>query len=71
MAQEVATIDPDAVMRAPDGYLRVNYARLGMHLRTWDDWVAGRQRDASPLMPLLPLTGLALPAMTSQSPDQL
>jgi Chaperone of endosialidase len=71
MAQEVAAVVPDAVMRAPDGYLRVNYARLGMHLRTWDDWVAGRQRDASPLMPNLPLTPLKLPATNSQSPDQL
>ena len=27
MAQEVAQVEPDAVMRGPDGYLRVNYAR--------------------------------------------
>jgi len=23
---------------APDGYLRVNYARLGLSLMTWDEW---------------------------------
>lgn len=35
MAQEVALIHPDAVVRGPlDGYLRVNYARLGLHLMT-------------------------------------
>jgi Chaperone of endosialidase len=40
MAQEVASVDRDAVVRGADGYLRVNYARLGLRLRTWDEWVA-------------------------------
>jgi hypothetical protein len=40
MAQEVAKLVPYAVMRGADGYLRVNYAELGLRLRTWDDWVA-------------------------------
>jgi hypothetical protein len=40
MAQEVESIAPDAVVRAPDGYLRVNYARLGLRLQTWDEWAA-------------------------------
>lgn len=40
MAQEVAKLVPHAVMRGADGYLRVNYAELGLRLRTWDDWVA-------------------------------
>lgn len=39
MAQEVAGSIPDAVIKGDDGYLRVNYARLGLHLRTWDEWV--------------------------------
>src|SRR5690348_18515434 len=39
MAQEVAKIRPDAVVRAPDGYLRVNYPRLGLHLQTWSEWL--------------------------------
>lgn len=40
MAQEVAAVRPDAVMRGTDGWLRVNYARLGMKLQTWDEWQA-------------------------------
>jgi hypothetical protein len=39
MAQEVAEVIPDAVLRGADGYLRVNYARLGLHLMTWDEWI--------------------------------
>ena len=40
MAQEVALIRPDAVIRGADGYLRVDYSRLGLHLMTWDEWAA-------------------------------
>ena len=42
MAQEVAQIVPDAVTKGADGFLRVNYARLGMRLLTWDEWVSKR-----------------------------
>jgi Chaperone of endosialidase len=38
MAQEVAEIVPDAVVRDADGYLRVDYVRLGLNLQTWDEW---------------------------------
>ena len=38
MAQEVAEIYPDAVERDSDGYLRVNYGRLGLRFMTWDEW---------------------------------
>lgn len=41
MAQEVAEIVPDAVVYGDDGYLRVDYARLGLRLITWEEWVAG------------------------------
>ena len=41
MAQEVAAIVPGAVTRAPDGFLRVDYARLGLRLRTFAQWQAG------------------------------
>jgi hypothetical protein len=41
MAQEVAAIMPDAVMCPGDGFMRVNYARLGMRLLTWTEWQAG------------------------------
>jgi hypothetical protein len=50
IAQEVAEVVPDAVTRGQDGYLRVNYARLGLRLMTWEEWVAERdedQRDAA------------------------
>jgi hypothetical protein len=40
MAQHVRAIVPDAVMRDSDGYLRVNYQRLGLRLQTWDEWLA-------------------------------
>lgn len=41
MAQEVALIHPEAVVHDPlDSYLRVNYARLGLHLMTWPEWQA-------------------------------
>ena len=42
MAQEVASARPDAVRQGADGYLRVDYARLGLRMRTWDEWVAAQ-----------------------------
>ena len=47
MAQEVARIIPDAVVQAADGFLRVNYARLGMRLLTWDEWVSKRSEKTT------------------------
>jgi Chaperone of endosialidase len=46
MAQEVAEIVPDAVVYGDDGYLSVDYARLGRRLITWDEWVAACQPSA-------------------------
>jgi hypothetical protein len=40
MAQEVALIRPDAVVHGLDGYLRVDYSRLGLHLMTLPEWEA-------------------------------
>jgi Chaperone of endosialidase len=40
MAQEVAEVVPEAILRGADGYLRVDYARLGLRLQTWDQWTA-------------------------------
>ena len=40
IAQEVQLLRPDAVTRGRDGYLRVNYNRLGVRFQTWDQWVA-------------------------------
>lgn len=42
MAQEVERVVPDAVIYHPDGYLRVDYARLGLTLQTWDEWLASQ-----------------------------
>jgi len=39
MAQEVREIVPSAVARGRDGYLRVDYGRLGLEFTTWDEWV--------------------------------
>jgi hypothetical protein len=44
MAQEVAETNPDAVVCGADGYLRVDYGRLGLPMMTWDEWVAKRQK---------------------------
>jgi hypothetical protein len=44
MAQEVQAVMPDAIGRDRDGYLWVNYDRLGLHMQTWDEWVASGQR---------------------------
>jgi hypothetical protein len=38
MAQEVAPIAPDAVVQGADGYLQVDYARLGLKFQTWEEW---------------------------------
>ena len=40
MAQEVAGFAPAAVVLGDDGFLRVNYDKLGLRLTTWDDWKA-------------------------------
>lgn len=42
MAQEVLAVAPDAVVRGNDGYLRVDYGRLGLRLTTWDRWIGRR-----------------------------
>ena len=42
MAQEVASARPDAVRPGADGYLRVDYARLGLRMRTLDEWAAAQ-----------------------------
>jgi predicted NAD/FAD-binding protein len=46
MAQEVASIVPEAVSQDADGYFRVDYRRLGLRLRTYQDWM--RRGHAAP-----------------------
>jgi hypothetical protein len=44
MAQEVQQIMPNAVVRAVDGYLHVNYDLLGLKLQTYADWLVSGLR---------------------------
>ena len=48
IAQDVQSVRPEAVMRGPDGYLWVNYDKLGLRLMTWDQWVASGERIPAP-----------------------
>ena len=38
MAQDLLGIRPDAVVQRDDGYLAVDYAKLGTKLQTWQEW---------------------------------
>jgi hypothetical protein len=40
IAQEVQTVAPEAVARGNDGYLRVDYDKLGLKFETYGEWVA-------------------------------
>jgi hypothetical protein len=41
MAQEVDDVMPEAVIHdAADGYLRVDYDKLGVRMQTWEEWLA-------------------------------
>jgi hypothetical protein len=42
IAQEVLNVMPDAVTRDGDGYLRVNYEKLGVRFQTFDQWLRSR-----------------------------
>jgi polysaccharide biosynthesis/export protein len=48
LAQEVLEVVPSAVLRGADGYLRVDYARLGLRLQPWEDWIASRSKLEDP-----------------------
>lgn len=39
IAQEVQRVVPQAVMRGHDGYLRVNYDRLGLKFESYREWL--------------------------------
>jgi hypothetical protein len=47
MAQEVSEAAPNAVLRGADGYLRVDYGRLGLRLQRWEDWLASHPKEAA------------------------
>jgi Protein of unknown function (DUF3300) len=44
MAQEVEAVRPDAVVRGPDGYLRVFYDKLGVRFQSYQHWIASGAR---------------------------
>jgi hypothetical protein len=44
MAHEVQHVVPCAVTCDGDGYLRVDYDRLGLQFQTYDQWVASGAR---------------------------
>jgi hypothetical protein len=49
MAQEVALVRSDAVLRGSDGYLRVDYAALGLPFQTFDEWTASsKEKEITP-----------------------
>ena len=41
IAQEVQMLRPDAVMRGRDGYLRVDYDKLGIKFSSYRAWLSG------------------------------
>jgi uncharacterized protein DUF3300/endosialidase-like protein len=47
MAQEVQNLSPEAVVRGPDGYLRVFYEKIGIKFQSYDRWVASGARIPS------------------------
>jgi hypothetical protein len=44
IAQEVLAVVPQAVIIGEDGFMRVNYERLGTRMMTWDEWQKQRER---------------------------
>jgi hypothetical protein len=50
IAQEVQQVTPAAVTRGTDGYLRVNYDKLGLKFQSYDQWIQRAQKaDLGPL----------------------
>jgi hypothetical protein len=47
MAQDVQQVEPNAVLRHRDGYLMVNYDRIGLKLMTWNEWLARNGASSS------------------------
>src|SRR5262249_35900339 len=45
MAPEVQKVQPSAVWRDHNGYLVVNYDRIGVRFMTWKEWLARASRD--------------------------
>jgi polysaccharide biosynthesis/export protein len=50
LAQEVLKVAPGAVSRGADGYLRVNYARLGLRMQLWEEWIVSHSNVGAGLV---------------------
>src|SRR5262245_2723213 len=50
LAQEVLEVAPSAVLRGSDGYLRVNYARLGLRMQLWEEWIVSHSNVGAGLV---------------------
>jgi len=51
IAQEVKGIMPEAVFRGRDGYLRVDYDKVGVKFKTYHQWsTSGAQIPASSIL---------------------
>ena len=48
MAQEVEAVRPEAIVRHSDGYLRVDYDKLGFPMQTYEDLVAAGECIPTP-----------------------
>lgn len=59
MAQEVREVAPWAVARGRDGYLTVDYDKLGLRFQTYDEWRARGGHIPSPAN-MLPASGSAV-----------
>ena len=44
--EEVQKIEPSAVWRDHDGYLAVNYDRIGLKFMTWKEWLRRKDRGS-------------------------
>jgi Protein of unknown function (DUF3300) len=47
LAQEVQVVMPAAVMRGQDGYLRVDYDKLGLKFQTYHEWLGSGVRGSA------------------------
>jgi hypothetical protein len=51
IAQEVRGVMPEAVFRGRDGYLRVDYDKIGVKFQTYDQWSTSGARIPTPWTP--------------------
>ena len=62
MAQEVEAVRPEAVVHHNDGYLRVDYDKLGFQMQTYEEWVAAGERIPNSVRALTTRAGNGVPS---------